>query len=110
MFSLFGFSGQHVHGWFDKRNTKKMLREKEVREEQIVEENWLQRAAKSKWSPMSILDDRQYEKMLSEQLMSVQVEIALIDDKIKEFREQKEKMKTQVPVVQAAEKDNKEKQ
>ncbi|KAK3938364.1 hypothetical protein QBC46DRAFT_390455 [Diplogelasinospora grovesii] len=41
----------------------------------------------SKWSPVTPLTDREYEKMLEEKLLRVEAEIALVDDHMKELRE-----------------------
>lgn len=42
----------------------------------------MQRFAQSKWSPMSVLTDEQYEEMLQERLLKVEAEIAIIDERI----------------------------
>lgn len=45
------------------------------------------RIADSKWTPIRTLSDEQYKDMLRDKLMGVDVEISLIDDKLKELRE-----------------------
>jgi len=40
---------------------------------------------KSKWSPVTFLSDEEYEKILEEKLLRVEVEIAIVDDNIKEL-------------------------
>ncbi|KAB5558150.1 hypothetical protein GE09DRAFT_1221281 [Coniochaeta sp. 2T2.1] len=40
----------------------------------------------SRWSPVTPLTDRQYEKMLEEKLLKVDAEIAIIDENIQEIR------------------------
>lgn len=86
MFTLFGYGGQHAYDFLDRRHTETILKEIRMKEEDKEKENWLQRAAKSKWSPMSVLTDEEYERMLNEKLISVEAEIALIDERIEEFR------------------------
>jgi hypothetical protein len=99
MFSLFGFGGQHAYEVLDRRNTATVRQERMDKEEGVVKDNWLQRAAKSKWSPMSVITDDDYERMLNEKLLVVEADIALIDDKIAEFKKRQkeaERAKTQV--------------
>ncbi|KAF2276372.1 uncharacterized protein EI97DRAFT_433213 [Westerdykella ornata] len=86
MFTLFGYGGQKGYDWFEQRRTDKTHRVQELQKEGKEELNWLQRLTQKKWSPMSILTDEQYEEMLNEKILGVEVEIAMIDDKIKEFR------------------------
>jgi hypothetical protein len=86
MFTLFGFSGQHAYDWLDRRNTQSSREEAAMKEEGREKENWLQKMAKKKWSPMSVLTDEDYEKMMNEKILSVEAEIAMIDDKIEHFR------------------------
>ncbi|TVY42424.1 hypothetical protein LSUB1_G001636 [Lachnellula subtilissima] len=42
----------------------------------------------SKWSPMSVLSDAEYEKLLQERLLRVNAEIALVDENIEALRAQ----------------------
>ncbi|KAJ5690595.1 hypothetical protein N7462_004987 [Penicillium macrosclerotiorum] len=44
-----------------------------------------QRVAESKWIPLRHLSDQEYRGMLSEKLLSVEAEIALLDEKIEEL-------------------------
>jgi hypothetical protein len=45
----------------------------------------MQRVAESKWIPLRSLSDQEYREMLSEKLLSIEAEIALLDDKIEEL-------------------------
>ena len=47
----------------------------------------MERIAEMKWSPMEVLTDERYEEMLQEKLLKIEVEIALIDDRIESFRQ-----------------------
>jgi hypothetical protein len=44
--------------------------------------SWL----RSKWSPLKKLTDREYIEMMEEKMLKLDVEIALIDDRIAELR------------------------
>ncbi|KAK4456232.1 hypothetical protein QBC34DRAFT_13127 [Podospora aff. communis PSN243] len=71
-FSLFGGAGQlaaNAINW----NTNP---------EESATEGFL----KSKWSPVTFLTDEEYQKILEEKLLRVDVEIALVDDNINELR------------------------
>ncbi|KAI1980308.1 hypothetical protein LOZ53_001780 [Ophidiomyces ophidiicola] len=46
----------------------------------------LERLAESKWMPIKTLTDEKYKDMLNEKLLGVEVEIALIDERIDELR------------------------
>lgn len=93
MFTLFGWAGQHAYNYLDTRHSENVRTEAERREQktQIEKLNWLQRFARSSWSPMTELTDEQYEKMLNEKLLGVEVEIALIDEKIDKLRKEQKK-------------------
>ncbi|KAK0623491.1 hypothetical protein B0T14DRAFT_179959 [Immersiella caudata] len=83
-FSLFGGAGQLVVNaisW----NTKP--------DDESATESFL----KSKWSPVTFLTDEEYRKILDEKLLRVDVEIALVDDNIKELRAAEGQSKKQTP-------------
>lgn len=48
----------------------------------------------SKWSPLRKLSDEEYENFISEKMLKVEAEIALIDDKIAELREEERAKQT----------------
>lgn len=48
----------------------------------------MDKIAKSWWSPMQVLSDEDYEKMMQEKLLRVEADIAMIDDKIAALRKQ----------------------
>lgn len=50
----------------------------------------IQRLAESKWVPLKALSDQQYEEMLNEKLLKIEVEISVIDDKIAALRSSQE--------------------
>lgn len=45
----------------------------------------MQRMADSKWIPLRSLSDQEYKSMLSEKLLSIDAEIALLDEKMEEL-------------------------
>jgi hypothetical protein len=108
MFTLFGWSGQKGYNYLDKRNSTEIRERADLRAtgDDKPKDNLIQRLAKSKWSPMSVLTDEQYEEMLQEKLLKVEAEIAIIDERIegvkkmameadnqRMLQEQKEKLK-----------------
>jgi hypothetical protein len=88
MFTLFGWSGQKGYNYLDKRNSVEIQERADLRAtgDDTPKDNLLQRFAKSKWSPMSVLTDEQYEEMLQEKLLKVEAEIAIIDDRIESVK------------------------
>lgn len=97
MFSLFGWSGQHGYNYLDKRNSQGLQDQARLKTsgEDRLKDNIMTRFSKSKWSPMSVLTDEQYEDMLQERLLKVEAEIAIIDERIEGFK--KEAAKAQLP-------------
>ncbi|KAH8725766.1 hypothetical protein GQ44DRAFT_706492 [Phaeosphaeriaceae sp. PMI808] len=96
MFTVFGWTGQHGYNFLDKRNSQGIREQIELREsgEDTRKETFMHKIAKSKWSPMSVLTDEQYEGMLQEKLLRVEADIAIIDEKIDEFRKLVDEMET----------------
>lgn len=80
MFSLFGYIGQTVYNSLDAKHSG------EAAQQQPQTENILQRIGKSRWSPMAVLSDEDYEAMLQERLLRVNAEIAIIDENIERLR------------------------
>ncbi|KAF1834680.1 hypothetical protein BDW02DRAFT_579367 [Decorospora gaudefroyi] len=97
MFGLFGWTGQHGYDYLDARNSRGLRAKAELREmgEEKPKANFMHKFAKSKWSPMSVLSDEEYENMMQEKLLRVEAEIALIDDRIEAFRKKAVEMETQ---------------
>ncbi|KAK4106343.1 hypothetical protein N658DRAFT_512207 [Parathielavia hyrcaniae] len=76
MFSLFGAGGQAIANW----RTASAA-------ESSATDTKSGRGLWSKWSPITPLSDKDYEKILEEKLLRVEADIALIDDRIKEIHE-----------------------
>ncbi len=75
MFSLFGAGGQAIlNRWDAKVANAPPKPAKEVG-------FW------ARWSPITQLSDKDYEKILEERLLRVEADIAVVDDHIRELRE-----------------------
>jgi hypothetical protein len=90
MFSLFGWSGQQGYNYLDSRNSQELREQAQLRAQGELKpkDNIVQKFAKSKWSPMSVLTDEQYEAMLQEKLLNVEAQIAIIDERIEGVKKQ----------------------
>lgn len=84
MFTLFGWGGQKGYNFLDKRNSQELREQAQLKAlgDDRPKETLVQKFAKSKWSPMSVLTDEQYEEMLQEKLLKVEADIAIIDERI----------------------------
>ena len=83
MFTLFGSLGQTAYNSIDA--TGDAL---EVSSDIKTKPNLLERVANSKWSPMKVLSDEDYESMLQEKLLRVEADIAVLDDHLVVLRQQ----------------------
>nr|POE85089.1 hypothetical protein CFP56_68658 [Quercus suber] len=52
---------------------------------------FFKRIARSKWSPIQVMTDEDYAKVLSERMLKVEVEISMLDDKIAVLKTQQQK-------------------
>jgi len=93
MFSLFGFSGQQGYAYLDGRNEVALreLADAKDRGDTQPKDNFVQRFAKSKWSPMSVLSDEEYEEMLRERLLGIEAQIVIVEERIEGVRREEEK-------------------
>ena len=78
MFAIFGAAGQALYNSADARNSSQ-----EAAPEKDLKNSWIN----SKWSPMKVLSDEEYENMLRDKLLKVNAEITLIDESIEALRE-----------------------
>ncbi|KAL8931912.1 MAG: hypothetical protein Q9216_007027 [Gyalolechia sp. 2 TL-2023] len=92
MFSLFGFAGQHIYNAIDSRQSFNVPSPPTVNSEGAATDNttaneprW-KRVLNSKYSPMKVLSDEQYEKLLKEKLVKVDAEIALVNEEIEKVK------------------------
>ena len=82
MFAIFGATGQALYNVVDARKSRL------VESVEKPKNSWLD----SKWSPVKVLTDTEYENMLQEKLLRVNAEIALIDENIEALRAQEREM------------------
>jgi hypothetical protein len=78
VFAMLGGAGQTIHNMADSRH---VVKSKSPGEPQ-TRSRWLD----SKWSPVKVLSDDEYEGILQEKLLRVKAEIALIDENIVELQ------------------------
>lgn len=97
MFSLLGWLGQHGYNYLDAKNSSQLQEQAELRArgEDRPKETLMHKIAKSKWSPMQVLSDEDYERMMQEKLLRVEADIAMIDDKIEMLKKQAAEMEAQ---------------
>lgn len=74
IFSILGYGGQAAFNKIDAWQMDKKA--------QAPTRPWAQRMADSKWIPFRNLSDDEYRGILSEKLLSIEAEIALLDEKI----------------------------
>jgi len=90
MGTLTGYIGQKGYSMLDKQHTVAVTLNDEAKEP-----IW-QQLANSKYSPVTVLSNEQYEAMLKEKLLRVDTEIAVIDDDIANLRRQRKGNPTQL--------------
>ncbi|KAJ9244471.1 hypothetical protein DTO271D3_4019 [Paecilomyces variotii] len=81
IFSMLGYLGQSSYNAIDRWQAQ--------RAQEGPSKPFLQRLADSKWVPLKALSDEDYKHMLSEKLLNIEAEIALIDDKIQDLEKLK---------------------
>ncbi|KAL8859955.1 MAG: hypothetical protein Q9178_003503 [Gyalolechia marmorata] len=103
MFSLFGFAGQHIYNALDaqhqdslepladhtaqSKSTTNADTEKMGTESTAPVEPLWKRVLNSKWSPMKVLSDEQYETLLREKLLRVEAELAIVEEDIEKVKQ-----------------------
>ncbi|KAL4746066.1 hypothetical protein BDW72DRAFT_185623 [Aspergillus terricola var. indicus] len=81
VFSLCGYVGQVSYNAIDKW---------QLEHANTPSKPFLTRIAESKWIPLKSLTDDEYRGILSEKLLTIEAEIALIDEKIEELQKAKQ--------------------
>ncbi|KAF2159439.1 hypothetical protein M409DRAFT_60788 [Zasmidium cellare ATCC 36951] len=77
MFAIFGAAGQHIY------NRYTAPRDVQPRE------NFWKRMSEKSWTPFKVLSNEEYTELLKEKMLKVEVEIAVLDDKIAALKEQR---------------------
>lgn len=80
MFSLLGYLGQS--SW-------NMIERWRLESANSSTKPILQRIADFKWAPLRSLSDDDYKHILSEKLLSIEAEIAILDEKIQQLQQEK---------------------
>jgi len=80
MGTLTGYLGQKGYNMIDEKHTETLASHTQT-------EPFWRRLADSKFSPVKVLSDKEYESMLMEKLLKVNAEIAVIDDDIFKLKE-----------------------
>ncbi|RLL93342.1 hypothetical protein CFD26_102437 [Aspergillus turcosus] len=80
IFSLLGYVGQRSYNAIDSW---------QMEHANAPSKPILQRLADSKWIPLKTLSDDEYRGILGEKLLSIEAEIAIIDEKIEELEKAK---------------------
>lgn len=80
MFSVFGAFGQTLYNMADSRKAASPEPTPDTKPK-----SWLE----SKWSPVKVLSDEEYENMLREKLLRVSAQIALVDESIEALRQER---------------------
>ncbi|KAF2197339.1 hypothetical protein GQ43DRAFT_381238 [Delitschia confertaspora ATCC 74209] len=89
MFTFFGFTGQHLYNRLDARHLDKVTAPDLTAQELEERGNWLKRFAQTKWSPMTVLSDEEYEKMLKEKLLRIETDLELVEERLVELKAKK---------------------
>ncbi|KAI9734483.1 MAG: hypothetical protein M1818_006872 [Claussenomyces sp. TS43310] len=77
VFAIFGSIGQAAYNMADARHSQS-----DDARKVSPETSWMS----SRWSPIKVLSDAEYEKMLQEKLLRVNAEIALVDEDMERLR------------------------
>lgn len=77
MFGIFGATGQALYNKADETVADSIKLTPDGKQN-----SWLN----SKWSPMKVLSDAEYENMLREKLLSINAQISLVDESIEAVR------------------------
>ena len=72
MIGLIGLAGQTSYNLFSETQ----------RSESSLRRSVMQRLTESEWAPLKALSDQQYEEMLQQKLLKIDVELSMIDEKI----------------------------
>ncbi|KAI4232947.1 MAG: hypothetical protein L6R40_007227 [Gallowayella cf. fulva] len=91
MFSVFGFAGQHLYNALDANHQLSLTNQPttdalETPTARPLEPRW-RRMLNSRWSPMKVLSDEEYEQLLKEKLVRVEAELAMVEDNIEEIQQ-----------------------
>jgi hypothetical protein len=78
VFALFGAAGQALYNRADARHSEQNLASVDA------EKTWYN----SKWSPVKVLSDKEYETILQEKLLRVEAELAILVENLEALRKE----------------------
>ena len=87
MFSLFGYLGQ--------KGYNKLKQPREAKDE--PKQGFWRRMSEKRFSPVTVMTDEEYAKMLEEKMLKVDVEIAVLREKVAALKEQQEQQEQPAP-------------
>ena len=89
LLTVCGYGGQRLHTYLDRRRTEKIEGgDAEDDTAAAGQAGWIDRIASMKWTGLQNLSDEEYAGSLEEKVTVIEAEIALIDEKIEELREE----------------------
>lgn len=88
MFSIFGYVGQSIYNTMDKRDDPRGAAQRV---------GFWQRIGNSRFSPMKVLSDEEYKRMLQEKMLRIDAEIAIIDENIDSLRQRQGEITENAP-------------
>jgi len=97
MFALFGSAGQAAYNSIDAQKSARPEADAKPRNFQ-----WMN----SKWNPMQVLTDAEYENMVQEKLLWINAKIALIDESIEALRAEEKELAAKQAAENAEPKSN----
>ena len=122
MFTLYGWLGQHAYNYLDQWNSDEIDREAENRRKQKEREGQNQGQEKEedgwfrKWLTetrlLKKITPEEYQNMMTEKLIAVEADIAIIEEKIEELRQKQKELdeKAQTEKAQTMAKESTEQQ
>ncbi len=95
MFTIFGYLGQTVYTTLDGRHSEQVASDAQAVAEgkEKAGKRFWERVAEMKWSPLTVLSDEEYANILKEKLLSLEAEIASVDEEVERLRGEERQMK-----------------
>ncbi len=81
MFSIFGFAGQVTSNW--------LARPRGITDGPPKQSFW-RRMSEKAWSPVTVMSDEEYAKMLKEKMLRVDAQLSILDDRMAALRKVQE--------------------
>ena len=91
MFTIFGYVGQTIYDVLDARHSEQIASEVEGKKNDG--KSFWAKLAGMKWSPVTFLSHEEYANILKEKLLSVDAEIALLDEEVERLQGEERSIK-----------------